>query len=353
MQKKAAKRFIGTLSVCFRAFIVAAVIITQCGCTDRSAPVSGEGYYLDTICRITIYDLPGKGERAKREVIDSMFAECARYESLLSATREESEIWRINHAEGRPVPCGAETMELMEKAAVYSDISGGKFDIAVGALTAQWDFHASDPQVPDRETIAGLIPVSGMDMVEISADTGTVQLKNAQTQLDPGGIAKGYIADRIREGLLAQNVRSAIIDLGGNIVCIGTKPDGSGSVPFRIGIELPFSDRTEVAGVVEAADACIVTSGIYERCFMKDGVLYHHILDPETGMPADSDIISATVTGPAGTACDCDALSTTCFLLGEEEGLRLICSMDGFEAMLIRPDGSRVCTEGFHLADDP
>lgn len=351
--KRAAKCFIGALPVCLKALLAAAVIITQCGCADRNEPVSAEGYYLDTFCRITIYDMPGAGNSEKQAVINDMFAECAHYESMLSATREESEIWRINHAETAPVRCSRETLELIRKAVYYSGISDGKFDAAIGALTSLWDFHADDPEVPDRAELESRLPASGMDMVEIDSENETVRLRDAGTRLDLGGIAKGYIADRVLDGLKEAGVDSAVIDLGGNIVCLGKKPDGKERIPFRIGIELPFSDRTEVTGVVEASDSCVVTSGIYQRCFMKDGVLYHHILDPADGMPADSDIISATVTGPAGSACDCDALSTICYLLGEQKALELIDGLDGFETMLIRPDGTRVCSEGFVLLEAP
>lgn len=137
--------------------------------------------------------------------------------------------------------------------------------------------------------------------------------------VDLGCIAKGYIADRMKEYLVSHGVESATITLGGNVLCIGTHPDGT---PFHIGIQKPFADRNETMAIADIEDLSVVTSGIYERYFQEDGVLYHHILNPDTGYPYDNDLTSVTIISQ--DSADGDGLSTACFALGLQEGLKLV-----------------------------
>lgn len=328
--------------------LLTAVIITQTGCSQEKLPVSGEGYYFDTVCRLTIYGMKKNSAASAGSLIESLFQECGRYESMLSATRKGSDIWQINHAGGEWVRCSADTFAVIEKGMEFSELSGGKFDIAVGALTALWDYHSADPHAPEPDAVSFAKEHCGIRNLELDPDTLSVRLKDPETRLDPGGIAKGYIADRLSDAMLENGVVSAVIDLGGNIVCVGEKPDGTA---FRTGIELPFSDRSEIIGVVEDRNICVVTSGIYERYFMEGDTLYHHIIDPDTGYPARSGLISATVTGPLGSCCECDALSTICFLLGEKDALSLAESLEGYEVLLVREDGRTASSKGFSLTE--
>ena len=176
-------------------------------------------------------------------------------------------------------------------------------------------------------------------------DGCTVTLTDPEAAIDLGGIAKGYIADRIKDYLVSQGVKSAIIDLGGNILCVGKRPDGE---PFRIGIQRPFADRSETAAIVEIDGKSVVSSGIYERYFEKDGVLYHHILNPDTGYPYDNGLVSVTII--SDESVDGDGLSTSCFALGLEKGMELIDSLPDVYAVFITEDGQLHFSEGFEDA---
>lgn len=163
--------------------------------------------------------------------------------------------------------------------------------------------------------------------------------------LDLGAIAKGYIADKIKEFLMEKGVKSAIINLGGNVLCIGGKPD---KAPFNIGIQKPFADRKETIAVMELSDKSIVSSGIYERFFERDGNFYHHILNPKTGYPYDNSLVAVTII--SDKSVDGDGLSTSCFALGLEEGMKLINSIENVHAVFITDDYKPHFSDGFEEA---
>lgn len=182
-------------------------------------------------------------------------------------------------------------------------------------MTSLWDFTAEDPKVPDDAAIQKALPLCSSDGVTI--DGQDITLPSDDIQFDVGAIAKGYIADRMKDLLVKKGVKSAIINLGGNVLCIGSKPDGT---PFKVGIQKPFADRNETEAVMDITGKSVVSSGIYERCFKQNGKLYHHILNPKTGYPYDNSLISVTII--SDQSVDGDALSTTCFALGLEDGLK-------------------------------
>lgn len=325
-------------------FLTVTLIITQQGCASKTQePVTKQSFYFDTVCAISVYDTEDMDEEKAAEAIKAAFDECKRYESLLSRTKEGSDIYRINEAQGAPVECDPETIEVIRKGLYYSELSEGAFDITIGKVSDLWDFHAEDPQVPDEEALAEACSTVGWEKVQIEGNT--VKLTDARTHIDLGGIAKGYIADRLCEELEQNGVTSAIISLGGNIACVGNKHDGEGGKPFRIGIEKPYSEQTEVLGVVDAEDETVVTSGIYQRYFEKDGVMYHHILDATTGYPAESDVVGVTLKAEKGRSADCDALATIYLIKGSEEAARLA-KEDGIDIFMVLTDGSYVSSEG-------
>ena len=172
-----------------------------------------------------------------------------------------------------------------------------------------------------------------MGFQKVSLDGNRISFSDNGTILDLGAIAKGYIADRLKDFLLEQGVTSATISLGGNILCVGAKPDGSA---FKIGIQKPFDEQGQPLLIAEVNDWSVVTSGVYERCFEQDGVFYHHILDPSTGYPCDNGLLSVTILSPASV--DGDALSTTCFSLGLDRGMALIDSLENTYAVFITDD---------------
>lgn len=356
------------------ALLSSVLLLTSCASssTDQE-PVTKQSYYFDTIVQLTIYDMHDMSHDNADAAINGAFKLCSSYEQLLSKTIEGSDIWNINHAKGSPVTVDPETVEVVEKGIEYSDLTNGRFDMTIGKAEDLWDFHSDDPKVPAKDALADAVQHVDYHAIQVDASHNTITLSDPEAEIDLGGIAKGYIADKVCDYLRQQRVTSAIISLGGNIETIGGKPgeeqrSAIGSLfdhrseeeqdaarkaaqtNFRIGIETPFSDRKEVSGVVDITDGTMVTSGVYERYFTVDGKDYHHILDVNTGYPIDNDVLGVTIQGAAGHSVDCDALSTTCLILGSSEGSKLIESLKGYEAAFILRDGSMVTTSGMKVA---
>lgn len=342
--------------------ILTILIIPQLGCNaqENNQGIEKTGFYLDTVCRITVYSMEGtegmSDEEKEKEAllkITEAFKLCDKYEKKLSRTVEGSDIYNINHAGGQAVTVDEETVRVIEKGVEFGDLSGGAFDITIGGVSDLWDFHEEDEEgnktgtLPDEGELAEA--VSHVDYKKIEINGNTVRLLDSEAKIDLGGIAKGYIADKVAQYLEEQGVTSAVVDLGGNIVTIGEKgkslEDSSGS-EFIIGIADPGSDRSQLLGTIPCRDNTLVTSGTYERYFEMDGKRYHHVLDPKTGYPKETDLLSVTVIGGRGNSADCDGLSTTCLALGLDDGLKLIQGMDGVEAVFVTAAGE------VHLSDE-
>lgn len=378
-------------------------IIPQIGCASNEenanyTGISKTGFYLDTICTITIYGVDAGSDigteiaaaagdeteqtRIVQQLITDAFLECDRYEKLLSKTLAASEISKINTAAGQAVSVSKETKEVIEKGIGYGQLSDGLFDITIGKASDLWDFHEAeemesaetDSLLPDEDQLKEA--VSHVDYKKISVDGDKVQLADPEMEIDLGGIAKGYIADRVTEYLEERGVISAVVDLGGNIVAIGGKTkeillesgnDGESSkggessdsdggegenesenADFSIGIKDPQSEDGQLLAVFSASDKTVVTSGTYERYMMVDGVKYHHILDPKTGWPIDNDMLGVTIIAEKGCAVDADGLSTTCLALGVEKGLQLIENLTepAVEAVFVDGQGHIYTTSG-------
>ena len=303
--------------------------LTACATRPADTPViTRNGFFFNTFIQISIYD------KDDETVLDGCMALADRYEKLFSATKEESDISRINNARGKAVTVDEETVSLLKTAISYSEKTDGRFDVTIGAVSSLWNF-SEDPKgpVPDEAAVTAAMKHVGYRNIVIDEDT--VRLADPDSAIDCGAIAKGYIADRLKDYLLGQGVRSALINLGGNVLAVGEKPAGTsgGSEPFRVGIQQPFDTQGKTIAVVPVSDASTVSSGNYERFFEEDGKLYHHILDPETGYPADTGLTGVTIL--CETSVDADALSTACFLMGAEEGLAFIEKTAGAEALFI------------------
>ncbi len=344
-------------AVCLTVLVL--LIITQTGCSSDSAkPVTGENYLLDTVCTISIYEMKaadGNGsdvvqasadEERANAAIDGAFSLCAELDKTLSRTVEVSDVSRINSAKGSWTEVSDDTVRLITEGRKYSELADGAFDITVGGVTSLWDFHADadDAKLPDADKLAEAVTHVGYEGIEI--DGNKVRLTDPETRIDLGGIAKGYIGDRMADYLEGEGVSSGIVNLGGNVICIGSKP---GDEDFVIGVEAPFSDRTQIVGTIRARDLTLVTSGVYERKIEVDGKLYHHILDTETGWPAETDLSAVTLTAAKGKSMDIDALSTICLIKGHEEAKKLIEATDGVEAVFILSDGSTDQTSGMEF----
>lgn len=309
-------------------------------------PVTGQDFHFDTVCQITIYSMDHMTQAAADDALEQAFALCGTYEDMLSKTLEGTDIYKINHAGGKPVECDPETVEIIRMGLRYAEMSDGKFDITIGKAVDLWDFHADAvPAVPDPAVLSEA--VSHVDYKAVRIDGNQVTLADPEAEIDLGGIAKGYVADRVCEKLEECGVTGAIVSLGGNVDCLGSKPDGKKEKDFVVGIEAPYSDKSEIVGSTPASDRTVVTSGVYERFFTFQGREYHHILDPETGYPVDSDVLGVSIAAARGKSADCDALATICLILGAEKGMELIEGMDGFEALFITRENKILTTGGF------
>lgn len=305
------------------SMITACAMFLTTGCSKFSnEPLSYTGTAFDTVISIQIFD------SRDQELIEHCKEMCLEYEDKFSRTIETSEIAQINSAAGAPMKVSDDTISILKKGIYYGELSNGAFDITIGSLTALWDFHSESPTVPSPESISEA--VKHIDYEKISITGNTVQLQDPQAQIDLGGIAKGYIADRLKDYLEGEGVEHALINLGGNVLAIGQKPDHS---DFNIGIQNPFDEKGEPITTVKLNDQSVVTSGNYQRYFEQDGKLYHHILDPKTGYPSDNGLNSVTII--TDSSLTADALSTTCFLLGPEQGMKMINQLDNVDAVFI------------------
>ena len=298
------------------------------GCSPRREPVTATGFYYDTVITITLY----KG--GNEELLNQCMELAEYYENLLSAQKEGSEIWQINHSGGSSVTVSDDTLLLLSTALSYARLSDGMVDPSVGALSSLWNFGSGNQEIlPDDGQIRDAL--KHVDYTGIKIDGNQVSLSDPESHIDLGFIAKGFIGDRMKEFLLSEGVSSAIINLGGNVVTINERPDGT---PFRIGIQKPFSSAGVSALTLEISDTSIVSSGNYERYFYKDDVLYHHILSTRTGYPADTGLSQVTIV--CQNAADADALSTLCFLLGYEKAAALLQeNFPDVQAIFITQDG--------------
>lgn len=304
----------------------------------QTDPISGTAFKLNTVVQVTIYD------SKDTSLIEEAFALCDKYEELFSRTKPSSEIYQLNHKtlpqdkDGFAV--SFETAQLIAKGLAYGRLSDGNFDISIEPVSSLWDFTSGEKAIPSEESLLSALPLVNYKNVTLNGQH--VQFAEEHMGLDLGAIAKGYIADKIKEFLLSKGVKSAIINLGGNVLCVGSKPDGS---PFRVGIQKPFAERSETAAVVDISDQSMVSSGVYERYFEKNGQRYHHILNPATGYPYENSLVSVTII--SDKSVDGDGLSTSCFALGLEKGMALINSLPEVHAVFITDDYEMHYSENF------
>ena len=307
--------------------LLAASVLILSGCSGFSG--KRDQTYTDTlfdaVVNVLFYDV---GDDFVLKGCEEL---CKKYDAMFSRTAEDSEISRINNAGGAPVEVSEETITLIEKGIYYSEMSNGAFDITIGSISSLWDFKAESPSIPDAAAIADA--VSHVNYKNIMIQDNTVRLLDPYAKLDVGAVAKGYIADRLRDYLEEEGIDHAMIDLGGNIIAMGSKLDGS---DYNIGIQKPFDENGTPITSVKLSDKSIVTSGVYQRYFEQDGKIYHHILDPATGYPCENNLYSVTII--TDSSLTADALSTTCFLLGYEKGMNLINQLNNVDAVFITND---------------
>ena len=306
------------------------------GCKRQDEPIQKSNFYFDTIITIILYD------KKQETYINDCFQLASHYENLFSATISESDISRINANAGNFVEVNEETIHLLKKALEFGKLSDGAFTVTIGALSKLWNISeiiktmddtrmADDSYIPSQEAIQERLSHIGDSLIEINGNQ--VRLTDPNASIDLGAIAKGYIADQMKTYLVKQGVTSGIINLGGNVLTLSKKSNGSF---YRIGIQKPFSNTGESVAIIDVADKSVVSSGNYERYFKVEHKIYHHILNPKTGYPVENELSEVTII--SDSSLDGDALSTTCFSLGLKDGMELIESLDGIEAIFITND---------------
>ncbi len=347
------------------------------------------GFAFDTTYTITLY------QGGSKEVLDACVSKCSTYEKVFSRTLKNSELYQINEIEalyGKAVEQKKEYKEqwerknvhyneneiasikeiieseksekneieyelskngqitfqitemmeeILRKGLEYSKESEGGFDITIEPVTSLWDFKSEKKEVPTKEAIKKAL--SYVDCEKISLQEGSLCFLMPGMGIDLGGIAKGFIADDLKKYLEEQGVKGGLINLGGNVLCVGEKEGGE---PFYVGVQQPFAQRNQTVAVVAVQDISVVSSGIYERYFeTEDGKLYHHIINPKTGYSYENDLLGVTILSEK--SADGDGLSTTCFALGREKGIAYINSLEGVYAMFITKDEKLWYSDGF------
>ncbi|MGD1815832.1 MAG: FAD:protein FMN transferase [Pleomorphochaeta sp.] len=313
---------------------------TSCSKTAEEieiSPISKSKLLLGTSCKITIYDNPSD------EAFKQAFDRIEDIENKMSIRIASSEVSQINDNAGiKPVVVSSDTFKVIKEALEVAKLSGGAFDPTVGPLVAAWNIGSDDARVPPQEEIDSLLPLIDYKMVTLNENDESVYLEKKGMMIDLGGIAKGYAADEVEKILVSNNVKKAIINLGGNVLTMGTRVDGS---KWRIGVQKPEAERGGYVMIAYLEDQALVTSGPYERYLVVDGITYHHILDTTTGYPVVTNLTSASII--AHESFISDALSTAIYSLGLEKGLELINSMDNVEAMFIDNEDNIYLSKGF------
>lgn len=314
-------------------------LITLCGCAN-SAESSSEDtkeYSRDIFAMDTYMYLKAYGEHADTALGYSS-EQILSLEEIFSVTSEKSDIWAINHSNGEPVSVSDDTIAVLNKAIEIGGKTNGALDVTIYPLLTEWGFTTDTQQVPTDDIIADKLKL--IDYTKISVKGNTVQLPD-NMQIDFGALAKGYTSDCVTEILKENGVKSALVNLGGNVHAVGTKPDGT---LWKVGVQNPFSPSEQVC-ILEIADKAVITSGNYERFFTDENSRkYWHILDSADGFPADNGIVSVTIVGENGLLCD--ALSTALFVLGTDKAIDYWRNSADFEMILITDDEKIIYSEG-------
>jgi thiamine biosynthesis lipoprotein len=304
--------------------IIAVVLLTLTGCSnDKELPQAEDNAFLmDTLVQMRAH-----GENAEAAVEASM-ERIREIENLMSKTIENSDIYQLNNNPETEIEIDQESMKVLEKAVNFAEITDGDFDPTIGALVELWGIGTENAAVPEETEINEALANTGYEHLILKENSA--EITKTGVKIDLGGIAKGYAAEEVKKVVQEYQIEHAFVNLGGNVLVIGNKVDGS---PWKIGIQDPREGRGDVMAIVDAVDKTIVTSGNYERYFEEDGKLYHHILDPKTGYPADNNLLSVSIISE--NSFDADALSTAVYVMGLKKGMQFIEEMEDIDVMFI------------------
>ena len=313
-------------------FLLCIAMLTACQNSDENKKVSKDIFAMDTYMTVTAY---GKNaENGVNKAVD----EINRLETVLSAEKQESDIYKLNETGSGTL--STDTKNIVSKALEINKTTNGAFDISIYPLMVKWGFTTQKYNVPSKNEISKLLKDVDSSKIIFDEKSGNIKLKE-NMKIDLGGIAKGYTSNRVMQIFKEHGVKSGLVSLGGNVQALGTKTDGTA---WQIAIENP-DKSSDYIGVVSVKDKAVITSGGYERYFEKNGKTYHHILDPETGYPAESGVKSVTIVSDDGTLAD--ALSTSLFVMGKEKALDYWREhKNEFDTVLVEDNGDITITGG-------
>lgn len=312
------------------------ISISGCASQKQQKEYTSQQFLMDTVINIKVY---GEDEKQLKKAVESAYMEMSKIASLTdrfpksnTAAYEASDICKVNAEAGKsPVRVSQDVYKMIELSLYYSKISEDAYDITIGPLMDLWGFSGENPYVPSDAQIKEKLQLVDSSQVILNKEKRTVFLKRPGMSIDLGAVAKGYAAEKAAQVLREAGIKQALINAGGNVVGIGMKDDKN---PWKIGIQDPRNSE-DIVGTLSLADASAVTSGDYQRNFMENGTMYHHILEPKTGKPARTTWSVTVIAKDSGLA---DILSTTLFVLGPEKGLKLISKLDDVEAFFVGAD---------------
>ncbi len=314
------------------------ILIIATGCESKVEPINKTTYALGTEIHITVWT---NNQQKGEEAIQKSFKRIQEIEERMSANIETSDVSLINKSAGVDwVDVHEDTAYVINKSLGYAKISKGAFDPTIGKLVKLWGIHTGNERVPTDSEIEDALAYVNYNLLDKKDET-IFMLKKSGARIDLGGIAKGYAADEVYSILKDSGIKHGLINLGGNVLTLGKKVDGE---KWRVGIQNPYAPTGTHIAIAEVSDETVVTSGNYERYFIKDGIRYHHIIDTKTGYPSKNGIIGATII--TSKSIDADALSTSVYTLGVESGLKLIEELEGVETMIITEENKVYISSG-------
>lgn len=317
------------------------VFMLLCGCSQtadisNSSTANATAHTSELFAMDTFMSVKAYGDNAENALKKSE-EEIKRLESSFSVTDKNSDIYKVNSNSGTDIKVSDDTAELINYTNKISAETNGATDMTIYPVLKEWGFTTGDYNVPDDDTINILLKNVDYTKVEVSGNTVTLPKDYA---IDLGSSAKGYTGDRIAAILKENGVNSAIINLGGNVQAVGTKPDGSS---WKVAVKDPVNSDADFC-ILSVADKAVITSGSYERYFTDDnGNRYWHILDPATGRPADNGLTSVTIIGTNGTQCDC--LSTALFVMGTDKAVEYAKQHKNIDVILVTADNEIYITD--------
>lgn len=302
----------------FLPFLLLLLLLTGCQRTIDEA--SDTRFLMDTVCTISAGG--SNADTALREAFETV----KEIQDFVNRFDENSTVARFNRAKaGEAIALDPHTAAILETALMVCEASGGAFDITIAPASSLWNFQAETPAPPSDASIQQALNLIGYNHLVFDPDARTLTKTKNGVAIDLGGAAKGYAADCAAKLLRQAGVDYALLNFGGNVYVFGKNPnrkDGS----WQVGIQKPFANTGTYSHTINLTEGAVVTSGIYQRNFTLDGTLYHHILDPKTGYPADGELAGVTIQSESALLADC--LSTACLVVGEEQGRALAASFD-------------------------